>query len=77
MSGKLTPWFPGSIKPVRTGVYQQMAKGVIGYQLWTGSYWSLWHQSASVAAQCKDYSWFQNDPWRGLAQDPAQKGGAA
>lgn len=71
---KLTPWFPGHIKPARPGVYQQMADGMLGYQCWSGSVWYGWSTSIDMAADdyCQVGSRFQNDSWRGLAEDPSE-----
>lgn len=73
---KLTPWYPGHIKPARSGVYQQLACKQIGYMRWDGLRWYLWDQSKEVATRC---AWpadlaYQNDPWRGLAEDPSESG---
>ena len=70
MADKKTPWFPGHIKPVRRGVYQQMC-GMgkdVGYQLWDGRRWHSWHYTAEAAANEKyvSLSDLQNDKWRGL-----------
>jgi hypothetical protein len=67
---KLTPWYPGNIKPVREGVYMLMCGfGVeVGYQYWDGSYWGLWCSTPQDAfhfrGKCgaKD----QNGMWRGV-----------
>lgn len=80
MSGaqKLTPWFPGHIKPVRPGVYQQMSgSGTrLGYQRWDGERWFSWHATPAGAASAvfAVMGEFQNDPWRGLASDPSNGG---
>lgn len=71
---KLTPWFPGHIKPVHPGVYQQKS-GVsdrIGYQRWDGRFWHKWHPTAEAAAQsyAPVTKIHQDDPWRGLAHKP-------
>lgn len=72
---KLTPWFPGHVKPVRKGLYQQHSpSGFLGYQYWDGKSWYGWseeksgakhlHEIGRVVAAC-----FANDPWRGLTKD--------
>ena len=67
---KYTPWFPGHIKPVRAGVYQQKShSGLVGYQRWDGKKWFFWYaqiEHASTSTFAVDDS-FQNDAWRGLA----------
>ena len=68
---KLTPWFPGHIKQVRPGLYQQMAEDELGYQYWTGAQWGPWSSDAAEAFQDRKFPcWHQSDPWRGLASDP-------
>ena len=67
---KYTPWFPGHIKPVRAGVYQQkLLSGVVGYQHWDGIKWFSWFKTADLAVTGRLYAGhrFQNDAWRGLA----------
>lgn len=71
---KLTPWFPGDVKPARVGVYQQFC-GLgdrIGYQRWDGRAWHLWAGSPEEAAGINRpaTSSAQNDTWRGLAVKP-------
>jgi hypothetical protein len=71
---KLTPWFPGHIKPVRKGVYMQR-DGVgedTGYQYWDGALWSIWHPTINGAANAKHKAgrMHQDDKWRGLASRP-------
>lgn len=73
MSTKLTPWFPGDVKPARPGVYQTRDGKDVCYQFWTGEQWNMATTSAEYAAdfqQDGDRSHFQNDPWRGLAEKP-------
>jgi hypothetical protein len=69
---KLTPWFPGHIKPTRHGVYQNGGPTV--YQHWNGKAWGYAsHTPEGAAAQAGMESIFQNDRWRGLAEDPKGK----
>ena len=72
---KLTPWFPGHVKPARPGVYQQRSGGTgahVGYQKWTGAHWLQWCETAEKAEKVPFYwkagSFYQNDPWRGVAK---------
>lgn len=68
---KLTPWFPGTIKPVRKGVYQQKnGTSGIGYQRWDGKFWYAWRKSPEDAKNCLIVvsTYFQNDSWRGVAK---------
>ena len=76
---KLTPWFPGHIKPKRVGVYQQLSaiEKRLGYQRWDGKKWSPWFSKAEDAAcygrECAPAAEeYQNDPWRGLAERPSK-----
>ena len=73
---KKTDWFPGDVKPVRVGVYEQKNPiGQLGYQRWDGSSWYFWCSTVFKAqlATMKAGDSFQNDPWRGLASDPKGK----
>ena len=69
---KLTPWFPGHIKPVRPGVYEkQDPSGADDFQHWNGRFWGCAYTSANTAAVDKSFrSMFQSDAWRGLAEEP-------
>ena len=71
---KLTEWYPGDVKPVRVGVYQQQS-GIrpvsIGYQYWDGSFWNGWFKTAEMAFRFRRSRVsisHQNDPWRGVAK---------
>jgi len=71
---KLTEWYPGDVKPVRVGVYQQRDGGLgltIGYQFWSGKFWSSWAETAESAERGNRFlasDRHQNDPWRGVAK---------
>ena len=73
---KLTPWFNGSIKPIRKGVYMLMCGGfgdIVGYQYWNGSIWCAWDKEAKVAYRMRRLpatQSYQYDKWRGLAEKP-------
>lgn len=70
---RLTPWFPGEVKPARPGVYQQKFKGKIGYQFWNGTRWMAWAGTPEAAMHRMHWEIpdaCQQDPWRGLAADP-------
>lgn len=47
-----TPWYPGSIEPLRPGMYQRrLITGVVQASRWSGSHWqyrggSRWLESA-------------------------------
>lgn len=72
MSQKLTPWYPGYIKPVRRGVYLMRFSVHMGpaFQRWTGKYWSLLAWTPEEAATARGRSDFQQLYWRGLAEKP-------
>jgi hypothetical protein len=75
---KYTPWFPGHIKPVRVGVYQQRLSNnpdaCIGYQYWDGGLWWWWRENPNDAYRSRmsdiyPIHKFQNDSWRGLTKE--------
>jgi hypothetical protein len=73
MTDKLTPWYPGHIKPVHIGVYQQKDGfgKVVGYQYWNGQRWGLWGstiESALFQYEVSAGDRWQNDSWRGLTK---------
>lgn len=81
---KVTPWFPGAVKPARKGVYQRdyiddvRLIDDIRFNYWDGRNWRWPARSAELAADFNEgwlKSGFQSLPWRGLASDP--KGGVA
>lgn len=69
-----TPWYPGSIKPIRPGVYQRQyttGKAVIErYCYWNGKFWCLSAVTPWQATQWIDYGAAarQQLPWRGLTE---------
>ena len=70
MADKLTPWFPGSVKPAMAGVYQRdsLARP---YAYWTGSHWMVTENTPALAVNGRQASQFQQGPrWRGLASRP-------
>lgn len=68
---KVTPWFPGSVKPVRAGVYERRYSGnAIAYSRWDGTQWLHGSYEFDLARRAK-YPTFQPSlPWRGLAAKP-------
>ncbi len=79
MSDELTPWFPPHIKPVHVGVYETASAtaegnpldGSEGFQRWDGRVWGGFKASACEAYVEDGYvSKFQNNCWRGLAEQP-------
>ena len=61
MSKKFTPWFPASMKPVRTGLYDVKQCGLRSKANWDGKGWT------GTRWLVKEV-W--GDTWRGLASDP-------
>lgn len=72
---KLTPWFPGGVKPARVGIYEREWPDLIGpfYARWDGFYWGLSRKTVDEAIGAIDH-WEIAHPdrrWRGLASNPA------
>jgi hypothetical protein len=72
---KVTPWFDGSVKPVRVGVYQRCAPLGFGvtFSMWTGKRWNFSAPSVEEAAIEEARSFVKDAHWRGLAQQPKGK----
>lgn len=69
---KLTPTFPGHIKPVHVGVYQRHYRlGGWRYCYWNGKNWGFPGDSAedSTTFFFSLISRWQNLPWRGVMKD--------
>lgn len=67
---KRTPWYPGTVKPVREGWYERdytgTFTGAIHLDLWQQikpgiGYWYV----DEPAGQIND-AWYENLPWRGI-----------
>ena len=75
MNDQLTPWFDGSTKPARKGVYQRcpFKTNAYWYSYFDGRFWHV-GASCPIAAYAfyrkRDVSLTQHPPWRGLAQKP-------
>ena len=67
---KLTPWFPGSVKPVRPGVYERRTWRTLIYSQWTGGVWMGASESPDEAILADWICAVQSDDWRGLAEEP-------
>ena len=66
---KLTPWFPGTVKPVRVGVYERQYSLMRSERLychWDGKYWYAWAMTPKQAEKAYTLSALQNLPWRGV-----------
>lgn len=84
MTKKLTPWFSGTVKPARVGVYErdygQQANPDLGsqYQFWDGVNWLYGASTPEstmrvVAARGPTASQLPSRverDWRGLAEEP-------
>lgn len=83
MSKKKTPWFPASVDPVRSGVYEcdrlEVYEG--GYRRfrrflnWDGMEWSFTKDDYSIGIRSGGFAsmWDSDkDKWRGLASDPSK-----
>jgi hypothetical protein len=68
----ITDWFPGSVKPVRKGVYQrEYTYGKtpnVQYCYWDGEHWFMGKHSADGALGVIDLGLAPNQslPWRGV-----------
>ena len=71
---KETPWFPGSVRPVRVGIYKRRWNiGVVYYSFWNGYFWGLSSVFPIFAVRDKkESSPNQSIAWRGLAREPKQ-----
>lgn len=68
---ELTPWFPSSVNPRKTGVYQRMDEhSKIYYSKYTHAGWCWLAFTADVAESSNAVSQFQSLPWRGLCKNP-------
>lgn len=68
---KVTPWYPGDVKPVRVGVYERDHVHDVRYSYWNGHYWGGWAKKRTHARNNKDApSALQSIPWRGIARTP-------
>jgi hypothetical protein len=71
---KLTPWFDGSVRPERVGLYQRENRVFkhVDYSYWNGVFWGGWaEQKQSALNNCGTRSSAQDFRWRGLAQEPS------
>lgn len=57
-----TPWYPGSIKPVRVGSYERLYSMPGFRDWWTGTHWVMWDAEGPKAMT-------QDRPWRGLTKE--------
>ena len=72
---KLTPWFPGTVKPARgvehIGPYLRQFDYDEQYSWWNGREW-MFAAGVTPGGACRALgpSTRQNLPWRGLAEKP-------
>lgn len=68
---KKTPWFDGTTQPARDGVYERdhIAWGRC-YSLFSNGRWYFPDSTPAEAAVQRYESRCQQEPWRGLAEDP-------
>ena len=68
---KYTPWFPGTVKPVRFGVYQRrLANTDIAFSYWDGEQWFLANRTPYEAFGEPALSFNQDGfEWRGLRHE--------
>lgn len=67
---KLTPWFPGDVKPIRVGFYErQYSSSDDRQQNYDLDYWSgaSWHYGNGQIKRPRDRALNQERRWRGLA----------
>lgn len=77
---KKTPWFSGTVKPVRPGVYERRYvkdwRGGMSslYAFWTGRIWRPGQSDLNAAPTARGESIFfaGECKWRGLAEDPSK-----
>lgn len=70
---ELTPWFDGSVKPARPGVYERRLDGVCGHSYWDGKTWwcnTLYGVRRAFSLRNVVVSAHRSLPWRGLAKKP-------
>ena len=71
MSKKLTPWFPGDVKPAHIGVYERPIGSVTRYSYWDGKTWRCSGRTPELALQYSPVmSVFSKSRWGGLASVP-------
>ena len=65
-----TDWFPGTVKPVRNGVYERdyPNSGVVFCRFYKGA-WLFAHKDSYIASRQLDQSFTQDLPWRGLTKE--------
>jgi hypothetical protein len=67
---KLTPWFPGHIKPVRPGVYQVFWATSPIPARFDGACWYAGSDNLLTASKSPKPASCDPRKWRGLAEEP-------
>lgn len=70
---KLTPWYPGHVKPVRVGVYERKYPDIYHaavYSKWHGKNWGCGVYNIDQANREQSISAHQSLLWRGIAKEP-------
>lgn len=73
MTDKLTPWFPGDVKPARPGAYQRrfhQGNSPIFFSRWDGETWRGVSSRPEGVAKTRASAVWMRLEWRGLAADP-------
>lgn len=65
---RLTHWYPGSVHPVHTGLYQRERNSVIIYCYWDGRLWHAGSTDINTACLLRIPAIHQGTPWRGLCK---------
>lgn len=65
----VTPWFDGSVKPARIGIYEREYPNGNYYSYWDGSRWGMGYATLGIVRQTL-WPHIQDLPWRGLAEQP-------
>lgn len=68
---KLTPWYPGNVKPVRVGVYERKYPSFFlpVFCKWNGDIWFCGSSDVEFANQDRIPTTLQSLPWRGIAKE--------
>lgn len=67
-AAKLTPWFPGSVKPFHVGVYETRREqnDCSFFSKWDGKQWLIDCRMPEQAKSKRGRSAFQDREWRGV-----------
>jgi hypothetical protein len=66
LTSKVTPWYPGDIKPVREGVYQRKSLYGTYYSMFKNRQWYAGVLDPNHANDICNPSAYQSLMWRGL-----------